>query len=416
MEWVHRIVWSPVSLVILLMLSLYCHWYTRGNIFKSIPRSIYALKDEFKNSTQLQIFTTSLGAVMGIGNIVGVATAILSGGPGSIFWMVISSLLITSLKYVEIYLGMVFRKSNGSGGTFIYMKEGVGSTLLSTVYLICLLIASLTMGNLIVSSTLSEVFVQLCDIPVILFGICFTVVVGIMVARGAKGAMVLNSYLVPYMLVVYLIVCVWILVFYPKMLWDGLILIYKSAFDTRALLGGGMGSAIKYGVTRGLFSNEAGMGSSTMIHARSNNTPHNEGMLGVIEVIIDSVVMCYISGVILVMSGIPVSLQNATLYLFEGFKVFLGPFAIPFVTLSLMLFGLSSIMGWYVFGCECLRYISKGKVLQVLFTGIFLVFIFIGSVGNVLELFLLSDILNAVLVILNMYACMKLLPLVRREY
>ena len=237
-----------------------------------------------------------------------------------------------------------------------------------------------------------------------------------MVARGAKGAMVLNSYLVPYMLVVYLIVCVWILVFYPKMLWDGLILIYKSAFDTRALLGGGMGSAIKYGVTRGLFSNEAGMGSSTMIHARSNNTPHNEGMLGVIEVIIDSVVMCYISGVILVMSGIPVSLQNATLYLFEGFKVFLGPFAIPFVTLSLMLFGLSSIMGWYVFGCECLRYISKGKVLQVLFTGIFLVFIFIGSVGNVLELFLLSDILNAVLVILNMYACMKLLPLVRREY
>ncbi|MBR3693746.1 MAG: alanine:cation symporter family protein, partial [Erysipelotrichales bacterium] len=371
---------------------------------------------EFKDPTQLQIFTTSLGAVMGIGNIVGVATAILSGGPGSIFWMVISSLLITSLKYIEIYLGMVFRRRDGSGGTYVYMKEGIGSSWLSVLYLLCLLVACLTMGNLIVSSTLSEVFVQLYNIPVSLFGIGFTMIICVMVMRGQKGAMVLNSYLVPYMLVIYLVVCIGILVMYPGILWNTLVLIGKSAFDIRAVLGGGIGSAIKYGVTRGLFSNEAGMGSSTMIHARSHHTPHKEAMLGVVEVIIDSVVMCCLSGIVLVMSGIPVSLQNATLFLFEAFTVFLGPFAIPFITLSLLLFGTSSIIGWYVFGCECLRYVSRNQCTQVLFTIVFLGCIFLGSIGNVLELFLVSDILNGVLVILNMYACMKLIRFVRREY
>lgn len=421
MSVLHTFFWNSYTIGLLLIIAFLFHVKTRFIVFRKLGHALIQLRKTVftnqKTTNQIQILSTSLGAVMGIGNIVGVATALLSGGAGSIFWMVVSSFVISSLKYVEIYLAMLLRKRDDSGyfgGSHVYMEQGLGSKKMAYLYLVLLLIVALTMGNVIVSNTLVSLIHEIYGIPVMICGIGLTFLIAVGLFKGYKGAMLLNSYLVPYMIILYIAICIGIIMFNPSLFVDSLKVIVRDAFAMQSVLGGGMGTAMKYGVARGIFSNEAGMGSCTMVHARSTNSAHDEAMLGVIEVILDSVVMCFLSGIVLVMSGIPYSLQNAILFLFAGFDKFLGGWGIPFVFLSLFFFGISSVLGWYVFGSECVAYLKKGKLAQILYSLLFLLFIFLGSGSNLLYIFELSDVLNALVIIVNVFACILLSSLVKK--
>lgn len=422
MELLHSLVWNPITILSLLLISFYFHHQTHYVVFRSFFSSLLKLKKTLVNTstdyTQLKIMMTSLGAVMGIGNIIGVATAILSGGAGSIFWMVLSSIIISSLKYVEIYLAQTFQRKHHSdyyGGTHIYIEDGLHNKVLAWIYVILLLIVALTMGNLVVSNTLVSLISELYQLPTWIGGIGITVLLGAAIMRGQKSVMLLNSYLVPYMILLYVGVCLGIIVCNVPLFVEALEIMGREAFQLSSLLGGSMGLAVKYGITRGIFSNEAGMGSCTMVHAKSTSSAHEEGMVGVIEVFLDSVVMCFLSGVVLVMSGVPSSLQNAPLFLFAGFSHFLGVWGIPFVCLSLLFFGISSVLGWYVFGSECVRYLGKGKVIQFGYSLFFLIFLYMGSRGSLLTIFKLSDVLNGILIAINVYACIVLSKNLRKK-
>lgn len=414
MESIHTLFWNAWSIGLLLLISMYFHLKTNfvvfnrfGNVFKHFVTISH---------TQLQIMSTSLGAVMGIGNIVGVATAIISGGPGAIFWMVISSVIVSSLKYVEIYFACLFRKRDYHGyygGTQVYIAEGLGNRALSYVYMILLVVSALTMGNMIVSNTLASIIHEVMHVPTFICGFILMIGFALLISKGQKGVMMVSSYLVPYMIVFYLLVCVGIIGFNFSLFLEAVSLIITEAFSLSGAMGGGIGVAVKFGVSRGIFSNEAGMGSCTMVHAQSENEPQDEAMLGVFEVFLDSVVMCFLSGIVLVMSGVPTSLENAMLFLFEGFSVFLGDFGIPFVVVSLVFFGVTSILGWYVFGGECVLYVCKKKGVMFVYGIVFLLFVLIGSFSELLFVFSLSDCLNALMIGINLYACLYLVRLLK---
>lgn len=410
MSCLHTLFWNPYSIGGLLILSLYFHYKTKFRVFRCFGKTIQSLvSKESLSTSQIQIMATSLGAVMGIGNIVGVATALISGGPGAIFWMAISSIVISSLKYVEIFLACRFRKHgrNGyHGGTHVYIVEGLGRRGVSTLYVLLLVVSALTMGNMIVSNTLASMLHETVGLPMNWCGAILMIVFGLIISRGQRGVMVVSSYLVPYMIMLYLVVCCGIIIFNFSVFIESMKVIIHEAFVLQSMVGGGLGVALKFGVARGIFSNEAGMGSCTMVHAKSDTTPHDEAMLGVFEVFLDSIVMCSLSGVVLVMSGVPTSLSNALLFLLEGFGVFLGELGTPFVVVSLVFFGVTSIMGWYVFGMECIGELRNG--FKGGYTILFLFFIFMGSFSELFFIFSISDCLNALMIGINVYACVCL--------
>ena len=220
--------------------------------------------------------------------------------------------------------------------------------------------------------------------------------------------MVVSSYLVPYRICLYLMVCIGIICFNLSLFIESISLIFREAFSFTSIRGSGLGMALKYGVARGIFSNEAGMGSCTMVHAKSTDSAQDEAMLGVFEVFLDSVVMCFLSGVVLVMSGVPTTLDNAMLFLFEGFSVFLGRLGVPFMVVSLVFFGVTSVLGWFVFGSECVLYVCRRRGCSFVYGMLFLFFILIGSFSELFVVFSLSDCLNALMIGINLYACVCL--------
>lgn len=409
MQLVHSLLWNIWTIGGLILISIYFHFKTEFCVFKrfiGIFKSFLTM-----DISQFQIIATSLGAVMGIGNIVGVATALISGGPGAIFWMVLSSIVISSLKYVEIFFACLFKKRNAVGyygGAPVYIKEGIGNSFLSYGYMVLLIISALTMGNMIVSNTLASMIHEVMHIPTFICGIVLVILFGVLISKGRSGVMIVSSHLVPYMIGFYLMVCVGIVCFNLSLFMDSVSLIVKEAFSITSISGGGFGAALKYGVARGIFSNEAGMGSCTMVHAKSDNSAQDEAMLGVFEVFLDSVVMCFFSGVVLVMSGVPTTLDNAMLFLFEGFSVFLGRFGVPFMVVSLVFFGVTSILGWYVFGGECVLFVCRKKWGGFVYGILFLLFVLLGSFSELFVVFSLSDCLNALMIGINLYACVCL--------
>lgn len=359
----------------------------------------------------------ALAGTLGVGNIVGVASALISGGAGAIFWMWISAFIAMSLKYCEVFLAMKYRRKNNGvffGGAPYYIYDGLKnkignklSKILSVIFAFLCIMNSLTTGNLVQINSVSNI----TDLPKILIGLIFAIIIIAIVYGGAKRISSFISILIPILSVFYVVLSVYIILINIKEIPSVFTLIFKEAFSLRCVMSGfggyGISSAIRFGVSRGLLSNEAGCGTSPTAHASSStNDIHSQGCLGIFEVFVDTILLCTLTAVIILLYG--KSEENSMALVtnaFEHFSFKVGKYG---VIVSSLLFALATISCQYYYGIESLKYITNKNCAKKFFTAIFCVTIVVGAVIPMSIMWQISDFVLGIMTICNLL-CLLLL-------
>ena len=362
--------------------------------------------------------TVALAGTLGVGNIVGVASAILMGGAGSIFWMWVSAFCAMSLKYAEVYLSMVFRKSKDGqfyGGAPYYIRDGLKNRIgiktsytLSCLFALLCVINSLTTGNLVQINSVSA----LLPIPQLAFGIIFTILAFFAITGGLKRISKITSVLIPILTFAYVLICLAVIFMNFGKIPSMLSLIIKDAFSLKCAASGfcgyGISAALRFGVSRGVLSNEAGCGTSPCAHASSDTTdPHGQGCLGIFEVFVDTVVLCSLTAFVILVFGESNASSPMELVL-SSFEKYLGGFGANAVLILCVLFAFATVICQFFYGIESLSYLTKKDIGKRIFTFIFCLVLLIGSVIPMSLMWQISDLAIAVMTILNLI-CLFLL-------
>ncbi|MBM6874268.1 amino acid carrier protein [Fusobacterium mortiferum] len=368
--------------------------------------------------SSFQALATAIAAQVGTGNLAGAATAIVSGGPGAIFWMWVSAFFGMSTVYVEAILGQVFkRRINGqvTGGPAYYIEESLKSRKLSKGLAIffsvaCILALGL-MGNAVQANSISVAFNSAFGVSPLLIGVIVSILSGFVFFGGIKRIASVTEKIVPIMAGLYILACVIIIVINYKEIIPAISSIFVSAFNPKAALGGALGvsmkQAIRYGVARGLFSNEAGMGSTPHAHAIAKVEHCGEqGIVAMITVFIDTFVV--LTGTALVIITSNVSEGEGIVLTQNAFIKSLGSYGDVFIAICLFFFAFSTIIGWYFFGEANVRYLFKSKYSINIYRAIVMIMIVIGSTLKVGLIWEIADMFNGMMVLPNLIALLAL--------
>ena len=369
-----------------------------------------------KSISQFQATTTSLAATVGTGNIVGVATAIVMGGAGAIFWMWISALFGMMTKYGEIVLSMKYRRKNKRGnwigGPMITIEHGLNCKWLAMVYAFFCLLASFGIGNLSQSNSMSTALNTALNIDTLYTGIITAILVGIVIIGGIQRIGKVTEKFVPLMSIVYIVGCMIVIVMNFKAVPEVFMLIFSSAFGLEAVGGGVLGytmsRAIRFGVSRGVFSNEAGLGASSIVHcASSEKNPVKQGMWGICEVFIDTFVICSITAFMILTTNVVGTedingnvLTGAALAI-EAFSTEFGIYAGVFISVCITFFAFSTLVGWSFYGEKAVEYLVGYKYV-VVYKIVFVLVIVLGAVSSLELVWEISDTFNGLMAIPNL--------------
>ena len=378
-----------------------------------------------------QAVTTALAGTIGTGSIAGVATALVLGGPGAVFWMWVSALFGMVTKYSEIVLALKFREKNKNGaytgGPMYYIKNGLGVKWLAGLFAAFAMIACIGTGNATQSNSISGVLDSNLHIAPWITGIVLTIIVGVVIIGGVKRIATVNEKLVPVMAVFFIVACVVAIVCNFGKIPDAFALIFKEAFNFKSAFGGvagyGILTAMRYGVGRGVFSNEAGLGSAPIAHsASSTENPVKQGVWGVFEVFITTIIICTMSALVILTSGIYSDAFSAGLKpAVDGAALSSAAFneAIPYVggigvALSTVFFALSTILGWAYYGEVSVGYLFKKnpKRAIIIYRIIYVAFVFVGAIADIKIVWLVADCFNALMALPNLIALIGLSGLV----
>ena len=373
-----------------------------------------------------QTFTTALAAAMGTGNITGVATALTIGGAGAIFWMWVSALLGMMTAYSENLLGVRFRYKNGdgsiTGGPMAYMERGLRCRPLALCYAFLCCLAGLGIGSLVQANSVSSALYAAYNVPVSASGAVLTAAAGIVILGGADRVLKATERLVPVMSAVYMLACVVLLVCFSSELPAAFAEILRSAFGIRQAAGGICGAAVRTalsaGLRRGVFSNEAGLGSSAIVHSDAEcETPSQMGMWAVVEVFADTIICCTLTALVLLASGAYRSDGtggDGAAMVIDGFRRGFGSGSVLFVTAAVAIFAFATILGWSYYGEKSARYLL-GRRGGAVYRVVFVLSIYIGAVGSLSAVWAASDILNGLMALPNIAALLLLSGEVRRQ-
>ena len=396
-----------------------------------LDKNLHTGKGE--NVSPFQAVTTALAGTIGTGSIAGVATAIYAGGPGAIFWMWVSALFGMITKYCEIVLSLSYREKNEKGawvgGPMYYIKNGLGIKWLAAVFAIFTMLACLGIGNTTQSNSISGVLDANFKIPTWVTGVVLALLVGAVILGGVKRIASVNEKLVPVMAVFFIVSSILALLFNLTAIPTAFYLIFKEAFNFKAVFGGiagyGIFAALRYGVARGLFSNEAGLGSAPIAHAASSTKdPVKQGLWGVFEVFITTIVICTMTALVVLSSttylsaynlGVKPELNGAALSA-AAFGDALSGFGNVVVSVSTVFFALSTILGWGYYGEVCVSYIFKNHASHAVFAYriVYVIFVFIGAVAEIGLVWLLADCFNALMALPNLIAIVALSGVVKK--
>lgn len=432
---VNNVVWGVPMLVLLLAVGIYL---TVGTGFFQVTKFGYALKNTifavFRNKSvvktkdknaisQFQALATALAATVGTGNIVGVATAIAAGGAGAIFWMWVSAFFGMMTKYAEIVLGIYFRHKNEKGewvgGPMYYIEKGLHQKWLAVLFAVFCLIASFGIGSIAQVNGISTAMQSSFHVPGFVTGIVICAIAAVIIIGGMKRIVTVTEKFVPLMALLYIFGALAVIVANHKNILPAFGEIFQNAFTLRSVGGGVMGygiaRAMRYGFARGVFSNEAGLGSSVLVHASADvKEPVLQGLWGIFEVFFDTIVICTLTALAVLTTGAHhaegLEGVNITMYAFES--VF-GKFGSYVVSIGIVLFAFSTLLGWSVYGCRVAEYLGGRKFMQV-YKVIFLIVVFIGSVSSVQLVWDLSDTFNGLMALPNLVGVLFLSPLVFR--
>ena len=433
---VNSFAWGPVMLVLLVGTGVYLSIRTRfiqvrkfGFIMKNTLGTLLRRqhRSDGANLSPFQAVSTALAGTVGTGNIAGVTGALFAGGPGAVFWMWVSAFFGMCTKYAEIALAVKYRQTDAKGeyhgGPMYYISQGLGRRWkwLAAVFALLGGLASFGIGNIAQSSEIAGAVKGLCGLPPVVTGVLLAVLVAVVVLGGVKRIGTVTSYLVPFMGVFYILAgLVLICIKLPAV--PGVFgSIFREAFSLRAVGGGMFGyamlQAMRQGVSRGVFSNEAGLGSAPIAHAASSvKEPAQQAMWGVFEVFVDTVVICTITALAVILSGVlqtPEGLEGfaskgaAAVYAFN--TILPGRLGGTLIEISLVFFALSTILGWSYYGDACFGYLSKNNAaVRLIYKIVFSAVCVVGASGSGTLMWDVADTLNGLMALPNLVA---LLPM-----
>lgn len=445
LESINRFVWGIPALVLILGVGIYLTVCTRFAQIRMFPRAISSFikqlisKGECNNCTSpYQALCTALAATVGTGNLAGVAGAIAIGGPGSIFWMWVCALFGMVTKFAEATLAVRYRERNQNGeyvgGPMYIIRNGMGKkwTWLASIYCFFAVVASFGVGNATqinaviggINSVIQAYGGQQQFIIDLAIGIGLAILITLILLGGAKRIGMIAEKLVPFASVAYLLLGAVVLVARAQMIPDALSSIICGAISPRAVTGGMLGSAftaLRVGASRGVFTNEAGMGTAAIAHASAQvKHPVQQGLLGIIEVFLDTIVICTMTALVILCSGvtIPYGTDTGVTLTTQAFSAFFGDWVSIPIALSLCCFAIATILGWGLYGARSAQYLFGDKAWRS-FVYIQAVTVVIGAILGTGTVWMLSEIVNGLMAIPNLIALAWLAPevtLLTKEY
>lgn len=437
---VNGFVWGPVMIALMVGTGLFLSFCTN---FLQFRKFVFAMKRTIGNVfsknqhskdssgvSSFQAVATAMAGTIGTGSIAGIATAIGMGGPGAVFWMWISALLGMVTKYSEIILSMKFREKNEGGkwvgGPMYYIKNGLNMKWLAVLFSVFAMFACLGTGNATQSNSIADALSSTMNVSPWITGTVLTIISSGVILGGMSRISSVNEKLVPVMAVFYVGCSVIAVLINFRQIPAAFALIFKEAFDFNAAAGGmtgyGIMIAMHYGFSRGVFSNEAGLGSAPIAHAASNTKePVEQGLWGMFEVFFTTIIICTLSALVILTTGLwsTGEFEGAALSIASFNKIMPGIGSIV-VTLSTIFFALSTILGWGYYGEVAVGYLfGKSRKAIDIYRLIYVGVVFIGAVGNLKLIWSISETMNGLMAIPNLIGLIGLYKVVRnitREY
>lgn len=427
---VNNFIWGPVMLVLLVGTGIYLTLRLKGFTIRKLgyvfKNTIMKLFDKDKKETgegeisAFQALATALAATVGTGNIAGVATAIVMGGPGAVFWMWISAFFGMATKFAEVVLSIEYRETTEDGryvgGPMYYIKNGLHNDWLAKLFAALAALASFGIGNLVQSNSMAESLQTSFNINPKITGIVVAILVGIVILGGLKRIANITEKLVPTMSVFYILGGVLVIAGNYRAIPEAFSLIFRYAFTPMAARGALIGSTVRmgmrYGVARGVFSNEAGLGSAPIAHAAATTDhPVRQGLWGIFEVFVDTIMICTITALTILVSGVWDSgLSGAALTTMAFENGLPGPGGY-IVSIGIMLFAFSTCLSWSYYGERALEFLFGSGAIKI-YRIVWIPMVYVGATVSLDVVWGIADTLNGLMAIPNLIAIIWLSPVV----
>ena len=430
---INGFVWGPLMLTLLLGTGIFLTIGLKGMTISHIP---YAFKQLFKGRqgsgdgeiSPFNALMTSLSSTIGMGNIAGVATAIGLGGPGALFWMWCAAFVGMATKYAEAVLAVNYRETDEAGrkvgGPMYYIKNGLGDKWkwLGGAFALFGSLAGFGLANTVQSNAVSQVLETNFNVPTVVSGMVMAVLVGGVLLGGIKRIASVAGKLVPFMAALYMTATFIILVMNAPAIPAAIILVVDSAFNGAAATGGFAGAtlmlALRMGIARGIFSNEAGLGSAPIAHAAAEtNSPVRQGTIAMLGTFIDTLVICTMTGLVLIVTGVWSGEPQGAAMTLAAFTGAL-PYGDIILSLCVALFAFTTMLGWSYYGERCAEFLLGTRVITP-FRVLWVIGIFVGTQMSLELVWKMTDALNGLMAIPNLIALLLLSPIVfklTREY
>lgn len=423
------IVWGPPMLVFLVGTGIYLTFKIKGLQFTSLG---YALKLAFSKQNKVEetqegdishfkSLMTALAATIGTGNIAGVATAIVSGGPGAVFWMWVTAIVGMATKYAEAVLAVKYREKDAkgemAGGPMYFLANGLKMPKLGWIFAFFGVVASFGIGNLVQVNSVADAINASFGVSHLASGIVMAIFTGAVVLGGIRSIGTVTGYLVPIMAAIYVIGGLGIIVLNFSKVPAALSIIFSDAFTGDAMAGGAIGTVIRYGVARGVFSNEAGLGSAPIAAAAAKTDyPGRQALVSMTGTFLDTIIVCSITGIAIVMTGLwsDGKIKGAALTTRAFQDLLPGEFSGLIVTIGLILFAYSTVLGWCYYGEKCLEYIA-GTTAVKWYRIFFSCVVVVGATMKLEMVWNIADVFNGLMAIPNLIGLVLLANVVVSE-
>ena len=434
--WLHEFIWGPGMLFLFLFVGVIYTVKLKGFPVLGIGRwLVNTVGSVIRGGTgsqhgisQFQSACTTLAATIGTGNIAGVATALLAGGPGAVFWMWVSAFLGMATAYGETELGIRYRRRDQKGGwlsgAMMYLEHGLGCKWLAVLYAALCLLASFGMGSMVQANAISETFEFAFSMPPVLIGVVLTVLAGRIMAGGAGKIARTAERMVPVSAGIYMAAALAVIIMFRERLPEAFMMIFRDAFSFSGAAGGVLGylisDSVRYGIARGVFSNEAGLGSMAALNGGADAAaPGSQGQWAIFEVFFDTIVSCTLTAVVILCAAgdeLAVFRGNGAELVSQCFADGLGNLGGYTVSLCVALFAFATIIAWYYMGKQAVMYLGEtiGVDLSQVYMAGYLACVFLGSLGSMETVWEVSDIFNGLMALPNLAALILLVREVRQ--
>jgi AGCS family alanine or glycine:cation symporter len=429
-SWLNGYVWGLPMIVLLIGTGILLTVLTGAVQIRRLPMALLEVLGKLTKPgggqgsvRPFQAVATALASTVGVGNIAGVATAIVLGGPGALFWLWVSGLLGMCTKYAEIVVALHYRERDASGtmrgGAMFVLKRGLGLPWLGTVFALLTSLAAFGIGNMVQANSVADALRASFAVPTWVTGVTLVVITAAVILGGITRIGKFTELLVPFMALFYVAGGLIVILSHAGELPRVLGLVFEGALSGTAATGGFAGStvamALRYGIARGLFSNEAGLGSAPMVHAAATTDhPVRQGLYGIFEVFVDTLLICTTTGLVILLTDTWHSGATGAALSAAAFHTGLpGAWGDIVVTVGLVLFSFSTLIGWSYYGETGIVYLLGARA-ALPYRIAWLVFIYLGSIGSLHLVWDIADTLNGLMAVPNLIAVLGSIPLLLR--